>query len=779
MATQTGSIDLTASNSVKLAAEAGWQSDLEDYATKAELSVQADRIGMVVANNDASSSLQLTADAMTYIGNNVTIKGTDGTTTAISGGRIQANSLSIGAFDSAAQSATLNSNISVGGRNLLPTSLVNSNIQSGVTVAGITIVLEDDGWFKVSGTRTGTSSTNISLWGDGNYTTPAVPQLNNLSGKTLTWTVETEGTPFVAGSTYDTTTHIVAYKTSSSASTRMGGFESLVKTATVNFTHYGEIRYYIGENVPAGTTVDGRFRIMVEFGNVSTAWTYAPEDAVTFVDVGGRNLLRHTGNLAESDFTLSRSTVANGVITLTPTTSAGYAKFKVDYLDFDGYGEGEYTLSFDAKAVSGATYTQLKGPMFYPGFNIPSRAGNILSSSYDRYTSFTLSPTLTNEWVHFSQTFMVPNDLTTGQASALTSGSNLTIQFAMSGSYAPMQVRNVKLERGNKATDWTAAPEDVDAAISDAAKTATSYVTDITGGGIMVHPSTDQTTGVRVTSDVDILRSGTSVINIGTGDAVRVGSASGGHIAIDSDSMDFWADADQLAMSFSGQTINDHLYLAKIEDGVTRENDDPYNLHSYISLYTLEEPIYSGATETVVGESMVTMHAYARDGDSAEISVYASKDPNASTASKGAIIAADNITCEGTTNVGDPYGNVDGIKLGDPARVTSSKSSTALANDTMGPDVVLTAGKWLIMGNWNFLNSSSNEKRLVVGLYRNATGQAYTYRVHTTASSNSAHRLEVVDTIVLTSEETITLYGASSPASTSAGTQWISAIRLA
>jgi len=35
-------------------------------------------------------------------------------------------------------------------------------------------------------------------------------------------------------------------------------------------------------------------------------------------------------------------------------------------------------------------------------------------------------------------------------------------------------------------------------ALTNAAKTATSYVTDITGGGIMVHPSGDQTTGVKV-----------------------------------------------------------------------------------------------------------------------------------------------------------------------------------------------------------------------------------------------------------------------------------------
>ena len=54
-------------------------------------------------------------------------------------------------------------------------------------------------------------------------------------------------------------------------------------------------------------------------------------------------------------------------------------------------------------------------------------------------------------------------------------------------------------------------------ASNDAAKTATSYVTEVTGqNGIMVHPSTDDDTGVRVTSDVDILRDGHSVINVGT-----------------------------------------------------------------------------------------------------------------------------------------------------------------------------------------------------------------------------------------------------------------------
>lgn len=73
---------------------------------------------------------------------------------------------------------------------------------------------------------------------------------------------------------------------------------------------------------------------------------------------------------------------------------------------------------------------------------------------------------------------------------------------------------------------------------SNAAKTATSYVTEITGqNGIMVHPSTDQTTGVQITDDVDILRDGTSVADYG--DTVRIGAESSDHVVIDSNELMF------------------------------------------------------------------------------------------------------------------------------------------------------------------------------------------------------------------------------------------------
>lgn len=135
--------------------------------------------------------------------------------------------------------------------------------------------------------------------------------------------------------------------------------------------------------------------------------------------------------------------------------------------------------------------------------------------------------------------------------------------------------------------------------------------------------------------------------------------------------------------------------------------------------------------------------------------------------------------CGGKWYVDDPYNTSTSFKLGDPQRLMASGSYKAGTSDTMGPYVTLTAGKWLVTGNWIFANTSSSAKRLTVGFYHSSTGTAYTYRVHTTAPSNAAHRLEVVDTIIVSAaSERVTLYASSDPASTAPATQYIVAIKL-
>lgn len=208
----------------------------------------------------------------------------------------------------------------------------------------------------------------------------------------------------------------------------------------------------------------------------------------------GRNLLRRTGSVTASDLACTRSTVPEtGIIRLTPTTSASYAKFKVDYLDYADHGEGAYTVSFDARLAPVASdYTNVNVGI-YLGYSIASRTGSVFSSSYDRYCPLkVLSTELTSEWARCSVTVNVPGDLTTGKATALVAGSQLSVELAVGGSRKPVEVRNVKLERGARASAWTMAPED----LVGIAYTSTTYGT---SASATAEPTTWQQTAPTVT----------------------------------------------------------------------------------------------------------------------------------------------------------------------------------------------------------------------------------------------------------------------------------------
>lgn len=265
------------------------------------------------------------------------------------------------------------------------------------------------------------------------------------------------------------------------------------------------------------------------------------------------------------------------------------------------------------------------------------------------------------------------------------------------------------------------------------------------------------------------------------GETIQLGKASCSHVNIDDDSMEYYANEDEQVFQFSGEknVIGSGVtsYFAMIRDGITRTGDTVMPPQkSRIKLRTTTRQ--SGSENVVIG-SQVELYAYTRDGEGGAISVDVLNDTNG-TKRSSVYLSADTVQASGTTYVNDPYRNGYQIELGSPTRLTASGSYKAGTADTMGPAVTLTAGIWLIEGGWAFSNSSSSSKRLVVGLYRSSTGHAYTYRIHTTAASNSAHRLEVSDIVVVSAaSETVTLYGGSTPASTAAASQYIVAIRLA
>jgi len=263
--------------------------------------------------------------------------------------------------------------------------------------------------------------------------------------------------------------------------------------------------------------------------STTTAMNTAISTAVDSIDIGGRNLLRNTASPSTNDVVLSRATLnRDGTVRLTPatlagTTLAGSCKWRVDYLDYADYQNETYTISCDARLADVASsYTDVLFCM-YAVVNTATRLDNVVSSSYDAYKEYTFD-TVTTDWQRFSVTISVPTDLTSGTSAALVSGSQLTVQFTAGKSTKPLDIRNVKLERGNKPTDWTAAPEDT-----------VNYLTTVNNTGIMVHPSNDSTSGVKVTDVVDIMRSGVSVAEYG--DTARIGKTGQSYVSVQSDGM--------------------------------------------------------------------------------------------------------------------------------------------------------------------------------------------------------------------------------------------------
>jgi hypothetical protein len=92
-------------------------------------------------------------------------------------------------------------------------------------------------------------------------------------------------------------------------------------------------------------------------------------------------------------------------------------------------------------------------------------------------------------------------------------------------------IKWMKLEAGNKATDWSPAPEDVDAAVDDAAKTATNYI-GADSSGIRIanaDPATATTYQHQTATNTEFVVDGASMTKIG-GDGIRLGETSSSHL---------------------------------------------------------------------------------------------------------------------------------------------------------------------------------------------------------------------------------------------------------
>ena len=410
-------------------------------------------------------------------------------TNSIGANQIKANSLTIGKIATDDQDKILNSNIEVGGRNYIRdsevfdgwscapdsegTAEINDGVLHIITKGGYA---RANGWFSIKYSELISKPTTFSVDVKANSTLAKnniVVQLfqTDKPYRSVSSGNITEGKRVILGTNYATGLDDVNENTWTRVSWTIPDVKALIDA--YNSSVYEYFALYLGARNNADGEVYFR-KPKFEYGTKATDWSPAPEDAGNTIEIGGRNLARGTAEMIKGsgswstgtwrdsgssntyNYTVSDSPVASvskGVLVTTKVANTRYGVCQ----DNCPMLSKKVTFSVWAKGTAGGTIA-LQSIWWS---NIPSSTHNakiVTATGEWQYITFTAD--LTNA--------TVPND-------------------KCSISYLYWQGVNVndtcvfiapKLEYGNKATDWTPAPEDVQAEI-DAKKSVhtldTSY----------------------------------------------------------------------------------------------------------------------------------------------------------------------------------------------------------------------------------------------------------------------------------------------------------------
>lgn len=194
----------------------------------------------------------------------------------------------------------------------------------------------------------------------------------------------------------------------------------------------------------------------------TTPGDYAWSPLYDNVQVGGRNLLRNTQTIPTAEYKTS-DTYLGFTIARTPGVTTGYQDtIQLQTINIPDYTT--YTLSFYAKASESMT--------IYNYFYSPNTTLTAITSTGQTSTGADggVLVSITTEWQRY---WIVWTQSTTTAVKYVVVGRNLsTIKPSVT-----VEIAGVKFEKGNIATDWSPAPEDVDASINDLADVVTSKTT--------------------------------------------------------------------------------------------------------------------------------------------------------------------------------------------------------------------------------------------------------------------------------------------------------------
>ena len=292
-----------------------------------------------------------------------------------------------------------------------------------------------DDWTITSGANFGVTASGAVYCSDIHATGEITATSGHIGNATNGFTIDASG--FYSGTKTANTSGYIA-------------MSNTVFSRTINSTALNNLNLAIGSKF--GVTSDGTLYANglniknIDADNISIG-TLSIE-RLTSLQIGGRNLFKDSEKLGSS-WRKSNATVSEGIVTLDASKSS---EVRIYQMPVDGYwiwqANQNYTLSIDAKASS-------DGLLFY------FKAVGLSK------TSATIS--LTTEWKRYTWTVI---------GTSVTDGGSMSF-YANAGQNGTIQFKNPQLELGNKATDWSPAPEDVDNSINQAQTTADTATTKI------------------------------------------------------------------------------------------------------------------------------------------------------------------------------------------------------------------------------------------------------------------------------------------------------------
>lgn len=237
-------------------------------------------------------------------------------------------------------------------------------------------------------------------------------------------------------------------------------------------TKVDELESDVQNNYYSKTETDSLLEVTAE--GITSSVSQKVTEEVSKIEIGGRNyILKGKGDEPEGFFS-NFSITDDGFIESTLPTDDGN-----NYVDI---GDGFALDISEYKPGSTMVFTY---DLMYTDWTIPTGAtidelwmGQTRISADVEYTDVTKhdlprvgeNGCVINEWFHVEKTVTIPES--TGSGGMVVANIQFVTSGTDDGASITFQIQNVKLEYGNKATDWTPAPEDVQEGIDNAQTTA-------------------------------------------------------------------------------------------------------------------------------------------------------------------------------------------------------------------------------------------------------------------------------------------------------------------